>query len=93
VSTVSDCGVTDYHALPWSALATYNMYGWTLSIRRAPNPSDEAHSRHYYARRPAPRHALALALLREVLALLADRLRGACDPVGTRHLERQAPTL
>jgi hypothetical protein len=34
------------------------------------------------------RHALALALLREVPALGADRLRPACHPVVTRYVER-----
>ena len=39
------------------------------------------------------RHTVALALLREVPALGADRLRCARHPLGTRHVERQAPTM
>ena len=39
------------------------------------------------------RHTVALALLREVPALGADRLRCARHPLGTGHVERQAPTM
>jgi hypothetical protein len=36
VTTVSDRGVTDYHALPWSVLEPTTCSGWTLSVWRAP---------------------------------------------------------
>jgi hypothetical protein len=43
--------------------------------------------------RPAPRHAVAVASLREVPAPRAARVRRAGYPVGLCQVERQAPAM
>ena len=59
---------------------------------RRPMPAYESPCAHH-SRRPTPRNSVAVASLREVSALRAVGVRRAGNPLGRRHIKRQATAV